>query len=565
MKLERIARLRAPEAQRSGGPGVTLLRYGSAIVVVALATLARLSLDSWLGQEVLPFSFLYLAVAVAAWWVGFRPALLALVLGLVVGVWTLVPPRHSLGVRGPAEVMEIIVYLVVTGGIVCLIVSLRKAREKAQSSTEAALRKQGELELEIHQRKQMEAALRQSEARFRVMAETVPDILFTSRPDGWTDYANPRFYAYTGLRPGTAEGFGWAKGVHPADAQRVESRRSEGVGTRKGHRVEYRLRGADGKYRWFLERCRPVLDDQGGLLKWVGACTDIDDQKRNQEALEQKVTERTAKLQELVDELEHFSHAIVHDMRAPLRSMQSFAELIEEEAAACLPPQSLDYLRRIRVASERMDRLIQDSLNYSRAVRESLPLAPVNLGELLRGLFETYPNLQEQASEIHLERPLPGVLGNEAALTQCFSNLLDNAVRFVAPGCKPYVRIRAEAIGGTARVCVEDNGIGIPPQIQRQLFGIFQRHNPSYGGTGIGLAIVRKLAERMGGRVSVESEPGRGSRFWLELPLAEPVGEQTQPIPIGGAVARDHAQAPKGAPRLVAPDSPLPSRPAHQV
>ncbi len=526
MKVERIFAIKPRANEKIQKQAVVWFQYAVALAAVALAAVARLSLDSWLGEEVLPFSFLYLAVAITAWWVGFRPALLALVLGLLVGLWMLVPPRHSLMVKGFAEVMEVILYLFVTGSVLFLVGSLRKAREKAQNNAEAALGKQRELEFEAQQRQRVEMALRENEARFRVMAETVPDILFTARPDGSKDYINPRFDAYTKLAVGADAETRWGKALYAEDRQHVSTARAEAVRSGKALKMEYRLRGADGRCRWFLERCRPVFDEHGVLLKWVGACTDIEDQKRYEELLEQRVAERTSKLKEMIEELEHFSYAIVHDMRAPLRAMQCFAGLIEQESGECLPPESLEHLRRIRIASARMDRLIQDSLNYSRAVRQSLPVEPVNLTKLLHGLFETYPNLQEHSSEIVLEGSLPPVLGNEAALTQCFSNLLHNALKFVAPGRKPHVRIWAEADDRTTRVWVEDNGIGIPPEVQHHLFGLFQRHSPAYEGTGMGLAIVKKLTERMGGKVGVESKPDKGSRFWLELSKAER-GEQS--------------------------------------
>jgi signal transduction histidine kinase len=243
--------------------------------------------------------------------------------------------------------------------------------------------------------------------------------------------------------------------------------------------------------------------------------------RRHAESLEKTVKERTAKMQEMIDELQHVSYSIVHDMRAPLRAMRSFALMLEEECASCPRNVSLEYLGRIQTASARMDRLITDALQYTKAVLEEVPLAPVNLAELVRGLLQTYPNLHPDKAEILLEGELPVVLGNEALLTQCFSNLLGNAVKFVDPGRKPQVRIRAERSDGTTRIWVEDNGIGIPAHAHGRLFGMFQRLNSKYEGTGIGLAIVRKVVERMDGKVGVESEAGKGSRFWVELRHAE--------------------------------------------
>ena len=218
----------------------------------------------------------------------------------------------------------------------------------------------------------------------------------------------------------------------------------------------------------------------------------------------------------MIAELEHVSYAIVHDLRAPLRAMQAHAHILATESEKSLE-QRLDHLRRIMVAASRLDKLIQDALNYNRAVLREMPMQPVDLSRLVRDLVETYPNFDPTEADIRIDDNLPVVLGNEALLTECFSNLLGNAVKFVSPGTRPQVAIRAEVSNGFARIWVEDNGIGIPKNAQPRLFGMFERLIDGYEGTGIGLAIVRKVVERMGGKVGVESEPGKGSRFWVEL------------------------------------------------
>jgi signal transduction histidine kinase len=238
--------------------------------------------------------------------------------------------------------------------------------------------------------------------------------------------------------------------------------------------------------------------------------------------LEKIVQERTAALQTMVNELEHVSYAITHDMRAPLRAMSNFAQILVEEAAENkLPAEAQDYCRRIMSGATRLDTLIREALHYTRTVLQRLPMRPVNLDKLVRELIETYPNLHPDKAEIRIEGSLPAVQGNESLLTQCFSNLLGNAVKFVSPGRKPQVRVWADGTAPGVRIFVEDNGIGIPRHAQARLFGMFQKLDNQYEGTGIGLAIVRKVVEQMGGKVGVESEENQGSRFWVELPPAE--------------------------------------------
>jgi signal transduction histidine kinase len=164
-----------------------------------------------------------------------------------------------------------------------------------------------------------------------------------------------------------------------------------------------------------------------------------------------------------------------------------------------------------------MDALITDALNYSRLVRQEMPLEPVDTGRLLSGMLESYPEFQPVKAHIRVGGLLPVVLGNNAGLTQCFSNLIGNAVKFAKPGQIPEVRIWAETGPGTARILIEDNGIGIPESMLPRVWDMFSRGNTACEGTGIGLALVRKVVQRMGGKVGVESEEGRGSRFWVEL------------------------------------------------
>jgi signal transduction histidine kinase len=275
--------------------------------------------------------------------------------------------------------------------------------------------------------------------------------------------------------------------------------------------------------QWLEIHCYP---SQEGLTVYFH---DITERKkaeevlaRSREELEKLVAERTAKLQELVGELEHFSYTITHDMRSPLRAMTGFAEVLEELGPSCPPEQRQHFLSRITAAARRMDLLISDALNYNRAVREELPLEPVYVGTLLRGMLDTYPELQPTRARIVVAGELPWVLGNEAGLTQCFSNLLGNAVKFVERSNQPQVTVRAEDRDGWSRIWIEDNGIGIAARDLPKIFDMFTRAQTTYEGTGIGLALVRKVVSRMGGRLGVESELGKGSKFWIELRRIKP-------------------------------------------
>lgn len=234
--------------------------------------------------------------------------------------------------------------------------------------------------------------------------------------------------------------------------------------------------------------------------------------------LEYMVQKRTVQLQETVDELEHFSYTLTHDMRAPLRAMRGFTQLLQEGASAkALDAAAKAHLERIKMSASRMDAMITDALQYSWALRGVFSIRPVDVATLLRDMLESYPELHPPHAQIDLDGKFPLVLANEAGLTQCFSNLLGNAVKFVAPGTEPRVRVRAETRGDFVRLWVEDNGTGIPKEYHERIWVMFQRLGEAFEGTGVGLAIVRKIVYRMGGRVGVESEPGAGSQFWIEL------------------------------------------------
>ena len=237
-------------------------------------------------------------------------------------------------------------------------------------------------------------------------------------------------------------------------------------------------------------------------------------------AYQRELEERTAKLKEAVGELEQMSYSIMHDMRAPLRALVGFGSLLLDEEAERLSPKGQEHLHRIKAAAIRMDQFIRDVLNYSVIARAELPLCPVNVPAIVDGILESYPTFRESRAQIRVQPDLPAVQGNEAALTQCFANLLDNAMKFAAPGKSPQVQIRGEPVDGRVRIWVEDNGVGIPEAMRERIFRIFERGSNVGDSTGIGLAIVRKAVERMGGQTGVISAPGQGSRFWIELQRA---------------------------------------------
>lgn len=360
-------------------------------------------------------------------------------------------------------------------------------------------------------------SLQLSEQRLRFMAESMPQKIFSARATGEVDYVNPQWLEFTGRRLPELLDWGWLQFVHADDRAEHARRWQHSIATGEPFQLEHRFLRHDGVYRWHLTRAHAMRDPAGNVLMWIGSNTEIEEQKRAEEELELMVAERTVRLRETIGELEAFSYSIAHDLRAPLRSLQGFSDILMTDHAEQLDAQGKGFLRRIGTAAGRMDKLIQDVLNYSRIVRAELPRERVDLEHLLRSIVETYPMFAPDKTDITLTGPFPTVLGNEAMLTQIFSNLLGNAVKFVAPGVMPRIHISAEAHERHVRVMVQDNGIGVPADQHKKIFEIFQQATSAYGGTGIGLAIVKKAVERMGGQIGVSSEPGKGSTFWVEI------------------------------------------------
>lgn len=281
--------------------------------------------------------------------------------------------------------------------------------------------------------------------------------------------------------------------------------------------------------RQIVVESRQVLirDEQGIVTGFLEVNRDITERQQAEAeirqlnaTLEQRVQQRTTQLQEANQDLEAFSYTVAHDLRAPLRGIQGFAQALQEDYGDQLDEIAQRYIQQIFDGTDRMNALVQDLLAYSRLSREQVTLTRVSLDQVIaEAQTQLQPDLRDRQAEINLAESLPMVMGHRPILVQILVNLLSNAIKFVAPDVRPQIRVWAEAEEGWVHLWVEDNGIGIEPQYQEQIFGVFERLHgrAEYSGTGIGLAIVRKGAERLGGQAGVESSAGQGSRFWVKL------------------------------------------------
>jgi len=246
--------------------------------------------------------------------------------------------------------------------------------------------------------------------------------------------------------------------------------------------------------------------------------------RRNAEQLEHRVQARTTELTEVNEELESYVRTVSHDLRAPLRAIQGLGTAVLEDFAPRLELQGIDYLARMVAAAERMDRMLLDLLAYSRLGKSEVVLDRVDLHAAVHeALNLVRSELELRHAGVELAPKLHVVRGHAPTLVQALSNLITNAAKFTAAGVKPLIRVESELRGRTVRCVVVDNGIGVAPEHHERIFGAFERlhGHDEYPGTGIGLAIVRRAIERMGGRAGIESREGEGSRFWIELPAGD--------------------------------------------
>jgi signal transduction histidine kinase len=238
-----------------------------------------------------------------------------------------------------------------------------------------------------------------------------------------------------------------------------------------------------------------------------------------------------ADLLEANKSMQIFSHSLSHDLRAPIRGITGLAQALKEDYSDKLDEEGQRYLNHIISCGHHMDKMITDVLTYSRTTNSDWPMVTVQLDPVVHELIAELP--AEQREFIKVTSPLPSVRGHPTLLSQCIGNLLTNALRYVPADLTPHVAVHANTQASEVTLFVDDNGIGIKPEDQQRIFRMFERAAPAaYKGTGVGLAVVAKAAERMGGIVGVESEPGKGSRFWLRLRAAhieEPVSEPTRP------------------------------------
>jgi PAS domain S-box-containing protein len=364
---------------------------------------------------------------------------------------------------------------------------------------------------DLIERTRVEQVLLASEARFRQLADSMPQIVWTARPDGYVDYFNERWYEFTGKPRNFFGDPSWESVLHPDDVKPCHDAWYSAMGSGKPFQIECRYWDRrDKRWRWFMGRALPVRDRAGKIVKWFGSSTDIDDQKQVEDEL------RRANY-----DLEQFAYSATHDLQEPLRSVKIYSELLAQHYSGALDARGLEFLEYLRTGATRMESLVQDLLAYTRVGKAEEPAEQTDANEILGATLAGLNLAIAEAGALVTSDPLPTVPIRATHLQQLFQNLIGNAIKYRSPERTPAVHIGAELHNGYCLFTVSDNGIGIDPRYKEEIFGLFKRlhSNDKYSGTGIGLALCQRIVDRYRGRIWVESQPGKGSTFRFAIPI----------------------------------------------
>ncbi|CAA7614408.1 ATP-binding protein [Magnetospirillum sp. SS-4] len=393
-------------------------------------------------------------------------------------------------------------------------------RSKVGVFLELYLARKG-LEAELARSEAMAASLREGEARLRVseqkfrnLVENTADMIWEVDCDGRLTYVSPRSLDLLGLDPAALEGRTLVSLCRPEDASRL------GLALLGGsHRMELVLEAADGGRVHTECSMLPFHDADGALIGYRGITRDISIRRKVQAELARK----TADLERSNADLEQFAYVASHDLREPLRMVNSFLGLLERRILATLDDECREFIAFAKDGARRMDHLILDLLDYARIGRNAPPERPVPLGRALEtALANLTVALTESGAEVTVPAGMPDLCVDEVEFVRLFQNLIANAVKYRHPDRPPRIRILVGHADEEWSFAVEDNGIGIEPQYFDRIFQIFQRLHVrgEADGTGIGLAVCKRVVNRYRGRIWVESVPGQGCRFRFTVPDA---------------------------------------------
>lgn len=381
--------------------------------------------------------------------------------------------------------------------------------------------------------KRASEALQESEARFRLMADSAPVMIWVAGPDRLCVWFNQHWLAFTGRTMHQEMGSGWAEGVHPEDLEGCLRVYENAFERRKPFTMEYRMRRHDGKYRWILDHGVPRLEADERFAGYIGTGIDITEEKRAKEAiqdlnddLEKRVRLRTQELEHSHDalvksnvELQRFAYIAAHDLQTPLRSIASFTQLAMMRLKGKLDAETGEFMQRVSENTTRMHTLINDLLTYSKLDSQARPFEATDMGRLCEEATSSMAaTIKESGANVTCDE-LPTLFVDRSQIAQVLTNLIENGIKYNQSE-QIEIRVSARRENKEWIFAVSDNGIGIDPRYQAQIFTVFKRLHAyhEYPGSGVGLAICQQVVEHHGGRIGVESAPGKGSVFYFALP-----------------------------------------------
>lgn len=324
--------------------------------------------------------------------------------------------------------------------------------------------------------------------------------------------------------------------VHHDDRARVVQAFERSVSLGVDYDVEYRIVGPGGTVRWIAAKGGGEYHESSTPVRMMGVALDITRRKeteielrRSEEHLEQKVAVRTAQLRSRNEELKAFAYTVSHDLKAPLRGIAGYARELDRHHAAALNERGRVCVDRILTSARNLDRLIEDLLNYARLDAETPSRIDVDLVSLVEAMIrDRRPSITESGAQVTTDLAVTHIRAWERGLVRVLGNLVDNALKYSRGATPPRVRVASEAMPNGVRILVSDNGIGFDPRYHDRIFGLFNRlvRQEEFEGTGAGLAIARKVVDKMGGTIRAESSPGAGATFVVELPVDAPMIER---------------------------------------
>ena len=378
---------------------------------------------------------------------------------------------------------------------------------------------------DVTRHKRDEEALRESEERFHTLADNMSQFAWTADPTGWIFWYNQRWYEYTGTTFEEMQGWGWEKVHHPDHVDRVVTKWRQAHITGEPWEDTFPLRALDGTYRWFLSRALPIRDAAGRIIRWFGTNTDITELREAQAFLlinEERIKKQASALAEANKELVSFSYSVSHDLRAPLRTIDAFSRIVEEDHGAHLNAEASRCLTIVRKAAGYAGELIDDLLEFSRLGRQDMIFSVVRMEKLARETADDLRTLQE-GRQIHLTvGNLPPCQGDPRFLKLVWTNLLTNAFKYTKNRNECRIEVGwmpDDASAEAVTYYVKDDGVGFDMKYVRKLFNVFQRlhRKEDFEGTGVGLAIVHRIVLRHGGRVWAEGKVDGGATFFFSL------------------------------------------------